>query len=157
MENVSGVPLLSFGKGKMKRGWIFRWRNSLGYNLLQKKKPQNIACPTILRNQSFLCTVDIVLLDENCSFRQKEGGLPAVLLPIPATPLPQNGGVGREVFSALLGTQRAAARAGTGEMLSSVTGTASGQGWFHLNQSPGGDMQSWEPRGLFSNVPVWLW
>lgn len=71
----------------MKRGWIFRWRNSLGYNLLQKKKPQNIACPTILRNQSFLCTVDIVLLDENCSFRQKEGGLPAVLLPIPATPL----------------------------------------------------------------------
>jgi len=65
----------------------FPVRNSLGYNLLQKKKAQNIMCPSILRNQSFLCTVDIVLLDENCSFRQEEGGLPAVLLPTPATPL----------------------------------------------------------------------
>lgn len=113
-------------------------------------------CPSILRNQSFLCTVDIVLLDENCSFRQEEGGLPAVLLPTPATPLHKTAVQG-EMWSVLCWVPEGLQPGlGTGEMLSSVTGTASGQGWFHLNQSPGGDMQSWEPHGVFSDVPAWL-
>lgn len=59
----------------------------MSYNLLGKKEKKNkhIMCPSILHYQSFLCTVDIVLLDKNCSFRLKKVGFPPVPPPAPAT------------------------------------------------------------------------